>query len=166
MTISKRNEPGVAEAGQRLLAHSKSAEFTAKRGLVVELFPFLFGAAQRMSARAISRFLQKEQGIKLSSVTINKALKDPAKNWNLYFDMVEPAARVWAREAKKPMGDFLFEEKVLLKPFENRLLRAAARAMTPEQVRGAARTLRSRWDSLDLEIRLKARAYIDHRLNK
>jgi hypothetical protein len=157
---------GLAEAGQKLLDHSKSAEFTAKRGLVVELFPFIFAASERMSARAISRFLETEQGIKLSSVTINKALKDPAKNWNLYFDMVEPAARIWEREEKKPMREFLFKKQVLLKPFENRLLQAAAKALTPEEVRGAARTLRTKWDSIELEIRLKARPYIEHRLNK
>ena len=45
-----------------------------------------------MSAKAISRYLAKVQKIKLSIVTVNKALKDPAKNWNLYFDMIEPSA--------------------------------------------------------------------------
>ena len=35
-----------------------------------ELFPFIYDASERMSARAISRFFQEEQNIKLSAVTI------------------------------------------------------------------------------------------------
>ena len=166
MNASNASSKGLADVGQKLLDHSRSPEFTAKRGLVVELFPFIFGASERMSARAISRFLEKEQGIKLSAVTINKALKNPKKSWNLYFDMVEPAARVWEREEKKPMTDFLFKEKILLKPFENRLLQSAARAMTPEQVYWAVRILRTKWDSIDVEIRQRARPYIEDRLGK
>jgi len=37
------------------------------------------------SARRNEHTLEKEQGIKLSSVTINNAPKDPAKSWNLFF---------------------------------------------------------------------------------
>src|ERR1039458_2242941 len=48
--------------GQKLLAHSKSAEFTARRGLAVELYPFIYGASSRMSAPAISKFLAMEIG--------------------------------------------------------------------------------------------------------
>jgi predicted acyltransferase len=56
METKKINEAGLAGAGQKLLAHSKSAEFTANRGLVMELFPFILGAADRMSAKAISEW--------------------------------------------------------------------------------------------------------------
>jgi hypothetical protein len=61
--------------------------------LVIELFPFIFEASQRMSARAISRFLLEEQGVKLSAVTITKALNDPKKSWNAFFDTIDPSAR-------------------------------------------------------------------------
>jgi hypothetical protein len=166
MTNMETNQTKLAEAGQKLLDHSKSVEFTATRGLAVELYPFIFGAAERMSARAISGFLEKEQGIKLSSVTINKAIKDPAKNWNLYFDMVEPAARVWARDEKKRMKDFLFVGQIFWKPFENRILKAAVNSMVPAEVARAATILRDKWYAIDLEIRQKARPYIEHRLNK
>ena len=115
--------------GQKLLAHSKSAEFTAKRGLVVELFPFIFGASERMSSRAISRFLEKEQGVKLSSVTINKALKDPAKNWGLYFDEIEDAARLFAKDDRVPVKMFLLEKQYFLSPVKNPLLKAAVKAV-------------------------------------
>ena len=114
MTTKTINEADLAGIGPKLLAHSKAAEFTARRGLVVELFPFIFGASERMSAKAISQFLEKEQGIKLSSVTINKALNNPAKNWNLFFDMIEPAARKFGEDEMVPMKDFLFRKKYLV----------------------------------------------------
>src|SRR5450631_3766674 len=102
-------EDAVAGVGAKLLAHSKSAEFSARRGLVVELFPFIVGAAERMSARAISQFLEKEQGVKLSGVTINKALNDPAKNWNLFFDLIEPSAHIFVEDdGGLNMKNFLF----------------------------------------------------------
>jgi hypothetical protein len=166
MEIEEINQSSLVEAGQKLLGHSKSAEFSAKRGLVVELFPFIFGAAERMSARAISRFLEKEQGIKLSSVTINKALKDPAKNWDLFFDMIEPAARVFEREDKKPMREFLFKETIFQKPVKIPLVKAAFKALVPAEIARAASILRGKWYVIDLEIRQKGRPYIEHRLNK
>ena len=154
----------MAGVGPKLLAHSKSAEFTARRGLVVELFPFIYGASKRMSAKAISHFLETEQGIKLSSVTINKALKDPAKNWNLFFDEIEPAARIFEEGQKVPMKDFLFRRKYLFKPFENQRVNAALRVLVPAEVPPAANILREKWYVIDWEIRLKARPFLEHRL--
>ena len=115
--MKETKEVDVAGVGPKLLAHSKSAEFTARRGLVVDLFPFIFGASERMNAKAISAFLEKEQGIKLSSVTVNKALKDPAKNWNLFFDQIESAARTFAAGESVPMKDFLLGRSI----YSNRL---------------------------------------------
>ena len=166
MQSSERKEIEITNVGSNLLAHSKRAEFTAMRGLVLDLFPFIFAASQRMSARAISDFLEKEQGVKLSAVTISKAIKEAAKNWNLYFDMIEPAARVFEREDKKPMREFLFKEQIFWKPFQNRFLKAAVKVVLPADVARAASVLRSRWFALDLEIRLKARPYIEDRLNR
>ena len=163
---NERNETYLTGAGQTLFSYSKSAEFTARRGLVWELWPFIYGASERMSAKDISHFLEAKQGIKLSSVTINKALKDPVKSWNLFFDTIEPAARIFEREDKKRMRDFLFKEQIFWKPFESPLLQAAAKAVTPADVRWAAGVLRGKWYTIDLEIRLKARPFIEHRLNK
>jgi hypothetical protein len=166
METKETKVSGLADVGQKLLAHSKAAEFTAKRGLVVELFPFIFGASGRMSSRAISHFLETEHGVKLSSVTINKALKDPAKNWNLFFDMIEPAARIFAEDDGIQIKDMLFKKQIFFKPFKNSLLKAAVKALTPAEQSLAASILREKWYVLDLEIRLKARPYIEHRLHK
>ncbi|MGH8021935.1 MAG: hypothetical protein ACRED1_00005 [Limisphaerales bacterium] len=154
----------LAGAGQKLLAHSKSAEFTARRGLAVELYPFIYGASARMSAPAISQFLATEQGIQLSSVTINKAIKDPAKNWNLFFDLIEPAARTFTKSAGGKMAKFLFKKQYFFKPVENRFLKAAMKILVKEELAKAATILRTKWFNIDLEIRLKARPFLEHRL--
>lgn len=154
----------LSGVGQKLLAHSKAAEFTAKRGLVAELFPFIFGASERMSSRAISHFLETEQGIKLSSVTINKALKNPGKYWNLFFDMIEPAARIYAEDDGVPMKSFLFKEQIFFKPAKHPLLKAAVKALVPAELAQSISILRGKWYVIDLDIRLKARLYLEHRL--
>lgn len=91
MEIGKTKTIDAVGVGQKLFAHSKAAEFTARRGLALELWPYIFGAGERMHAKAISQFLEAEQGVKLSSVTINKALKDPAKN--LTFTLTSLSSR-------------------------------------------------------------------------
>jgi hypothetical protein len=164
MKTNAINEVDLAGVGPKLLAHSKSAEFTARRGLVVELFPFIFGASERMNAKAISAFLEKEQGIKLSAVTINKALKDPAKNWNLFFDQIEPAARIIAKGETAPMKDFLFREKYFWKQVKHPIIKAAAKMLLSEDVSRAIGILRSKWYVIDLEVRVKAQPFLEHRL--
>jgi len=157
------NESGLAGAGQQLLAYSKAAEFTARRGLVVELFPFIFGASERMSSKAISQFLEKEQGIKLSAVTINKALNDPDKNWNLFFDSVEDAAQTFAEDYGEPMQDILFRKDIFFKT-NSKLVKAAVKILVKEKVARAAGVLRTKWYIIDVEVRLKARQYLAARL--
>ena len=156
--------PDLAGAGQKLLAHSKSAAFTARRGLAVDLYPFIYGASARMSAPAISDFLAKEQGIQLSSVTINKAIKDPAKNWNLFFDLIEPAALLFSEDSKMTMGELLFKKQHFYKPVQNPILKAAVKLLVKEEVARGASILRTKWFTIDWEIRLKARPYLEHRL--
>jgi hypothetical protein len=159
------NPADLVGAGQKLLDHSRSTEFTARRGLVVEMFPSIFGAAERMSSPAISQFLESELGVKLSSVTINKALKDRHKTWNLYFDEVEPAARVYAKDNGDRLREMLFKKQIFFKPAVNPILKAAVKALVKEEVAHAISILRTKWYSIELEIRLKARPYLEHRLN-
>jgi hypothetical protein len=156
----------LAGVGQKLLAHSKSAEFTARRGLAVELYPFIYGASARMSAPAISQFLATEQGIRLSSVTINKAIKDPAKNWNLFFDLIEPAALIFSKSSGTRMGKLLFMKQYFFKPAQNPILKAAVKMVVKEEVAKAATILRTKWFNIDWEIRLKARPFLEHRLGE
>src|ERR1017187_4496427 len=149
MKTKESNEASLAGAGQKLLVHSKSAEFTARRGLVVELFPFIYGASERMSAKAISEFLEAEQGIKLSSVTINKALKDSGKSWNLFFDMIEDSARIFAKDDGIQMRDMLFKKQIFYKPVNNRIVQSIFKTFVRDDVAHAASVLRTKWYVID-----------------
>ncbi|MGH7991340.1 MAG: hypothetical protein ACREDS_14265 [Limisphaerales bacterium] len=162
----KTKEAELAGAGQKLFAHSKSAEFTARRGLVMELWPFIYGASERMSSKAISNFLEKEQGVKLSSVSINKALKDSTKSWNAFFDAIEEPARIFAKDDGVSMKDLLFKKQYFYESFKNPLLQAAAKALVKKEVVHAAGVLRTKWFVIDYEIRLKALPFLEHRLDE
>jgi hypothetical protein len=156
----------VPAIGQGLVAHSKSDDLDRKRGLVVELYPSIFGAHQTMSARAISRFLKEKHGIKLSAVTITKALNDPKKYWNQFFDTIEPfveAYENWDKAEKRE--DFLYDDKAFKVIFPNLPGRDLLRkALFKFEFSQAVQALREKWFSIDLGIRLKARPYLAERL--
>jgi hypothetical protein len=161
------------DIGQKLVGHSKATEFTATHGLVIELFPFIFEASERMSARAISRFLWDEQKIKLSAVTITRALNDPKKSWLSFFKSIEPSATVVAKWFKPSAYKFLYLSK---SDYENRtspdkkegliggaLMRGAMVLLKPEVV-AAKKVLHEKWFSIGLVIRLKAKPYLEEHL--
>ena len=164
MSDTKDNVVSVAAIGQTLVEHSKSAALDGKRGLVVELFPFIFGANERLSARAISRFLKEKHGVKLSAVTITKALNDPKKYWNQFFDTIEPdveAYENWEKSAKREK--FLFDDEGF------KAMRFPGRDFLRKQLlkfefARAINVLRQKWFSIDHETRMKARPYLAERL--
>lgn len=173
--MANENDKPVSliDVGQKLVGHSKSAEFTANRGLVTELFPFIFEASERMSARAISRFFQEQQGIKLSAVTITKALNDPQKSWISFFGSIEPSATVIAKWFRPASFKFLYLTK---SDFENRtspdrkegliggaLIRGAMALLKPELV-AAKKHIGEKWFSIGLATRLKAKPYLEEHL--
>jgi hypothetical protein len=172
--MANENEKPVSliDVGQQLVGHSKSAEFTANRGLVVELFPFIFEASERMSARAISRFLQEGQNIRLSAVTITKALNDPKKSWISFFESIEPSATVIAKWFRPATFKYLFLSK---SDYENRtsfekegpvggaLVRGTMALLRPKWV-AANKLLREKWFSIGLGTRLKAKPYLEEHL--
>jgi hypothetical protein len=169
------NEKPVSliDVGQKLVGHSKAAEFTANRGLVVELFPFIFEASERMSARAISRFLLEEQNIKLSAVTITKALNEPKKSWISFFESIEASAKIIAKWFRPASFKFLFLSK---SDYENRtspdrkeglitgaIMRGAVALLRPDLV-AANKFLREKWFTIGLGTRLKAKPYLEEHL--
>ena len=165
------NEKPVSliDIGQKLVGHSKAAEFTATRGLVTELFPFIHDASERMSARAISRFLQKEQNIKLSAVTITKALNDPQKSWISFFESIQPFAITLAKQTKSKSFNYLYLGKA---DYENKtsldkegvitgiMARGVRALIRPEWV-AANKVIREKWFSIGLGTRLKAKPYLE-----
>jgi len=174
--INKSRKPANLTAiGQTLVEHAHKVKLEEKRGMVVELFPFIYEASSRMSARAISRFLKEKHGVKLSAVTISNALSDPKKSWNRYFDVVEPFAKVFEKGSyHSRMSDFLFDDKEFNRMFDGFPVRAyhghwldlkALCRITIADAQ-AANILRDKWVSISMDIRLKARPYIEHRLGK
>src|ERR1700722_17524934 len=85
----------LTELGEKLVENSLLAEeFSAQRGLINELFPWVYEASKRMSSRAISRWLA-EKGVKLSAATVAKALRNPRLYWQELADEIEPAATIF-----------------------------------------------------------------------
>ena len=169
MAQDHQKTTSATDIGLKLVGHAKATEFTAHRGLVIEMFPFLFEASQRMSARAISRFLLAEQGVKLSAVTITKALNDPKKSWNAFFDTIEPSARDIAGWAKLESLDWLFKsrvgyEKWVDSAIGNPLGRLGAKLFLKADVLSADRILRGKWFCINHEARQKAKPYLESRL--
>jgi hypothetical protein len=172
--MPNENEKPVSliDVGQKLVGHSKSTEFTANRGLVVELFPFIFEASERMSARAISRFFLEQQDIKLSAVTITKALNDPKKSWISFFEVIKPSAMVLAKYKKPKSFKYLFLGKA---DYENRTSLESDGKLTGMMARGvrafirpdwvtADKVVREKWFSIGLATRLKAKPYLEELL--
>lgn len=165
----EHQERSASDIGLKLVNHARSTEFTANRGLVIELFPFIFEASQRMSARAISRFLADEQGVKLSAVTITKAINDPKKSWNSFFDAIEPSARIIARWSNGETLNFLFAgrakyESNIDKAIGNPIGRWAAKLILKEDVVSADKILRQKWFCINKVTLEKARPYLESRL--
>jgi hypothetical protein len=172
MNQDEQKSLDLAEVGKKLVGHSKSAEFTATRGLVIELFPFIFEASERMSARAISRFLEQEQKIKLSQVTITRALNDPKKSWLSYFDDIEAAAITIAKWFKPASFKYLYFSK---SDFDTRMnfekegviasvmVRGAVAILRPDRA-AAVKLLREKWFSIGMGTRLKAQPYLEEHL--
>jgi hypothetical protein len=168
LTIVRMNSDiktvSVAAVGQNLMSHAKSFNPNARRGLVVELFPAIYGANKHMSARSISKFLKEKHGIKLSAVTIIKALNDPKKSWNQFFDTIEPyveAYERWEKSAKR--DEFLFDDQAFKaikfpgREFVRKHLLKFAFAQ-------AINVLREKWFTIDIVIRIEARTYLAERL--
>ena len=106
--MNSKNE--LKELGSRLVEESQEETFSA-RGAIGELFPFVFEASARMSSRAISRWLE-ENGVKLSAVTIAKALRNQKPYWEELFEAIEPAARIFEEAQGCAMGEFLLRDEV------------------------------------------------------
>lgn len=111
----------------------------------------------------------EEQGVKLSGVTITKALNDPKKSWNAFFDAIEPCARVIANWWKSESLEFLFADRGKYERNTDRAIgtfigRLAAKLVLKEDVGSADKILRSKWYCINKEIRLKAKLYLESRL--
>ena len=86
----------VKELGAKLVQDSRlNSELCTQRGVIFHLFPFIYEASKRMSARGIVRWLDA-YGTKVSLATVAKALRNPQIYWQEIFEDIEPAALVVA----------------------------------------------------------------------
>ncbi|XHR28229.1 MAG: hypothetical protein ACFUZC_20160 [Chthoniobacteraceae bacterium] len=105
-------EDEIYQIGSELVDYSRTAAEFSARGLVAEMFPFIYEASKRMSARAISRWLKETKGIKVSDVSIAKALRTPEKYWEALADEVEPLALTFEAGTGVAMEAFLLKDEV------------------------------------------------------
>lgn len=105
-------DQSLQELGAKLVEDAMlREEFSAQRGLVNELFPFIYEASKRMSSRAISRWLEAN-GTKLSAATIAKALRNPEPYWQEILDEIEPAALIFQRAHNVDPKHFLANQQL------------------------------------------------------
>lgn len=148
------------EIGSGLVEHAKNeADFSA-RGTLADLFPYIYQASRRMSARAISRWLAEGPKIKLSAVTIAKSLRNADKYWEEFADFIEPQARVVESALDWPMEEFLFNEIAFRQLIEDEKTSPKVSGDTfDEQMhslgeyRSAVQFLVDHWFSLDNAVR-------------
>jgi hypothetical protein len=104
----------IKELGAKLVEDSLlNEEFSFKRGLINELFPSIYAASKRMSARGIARWLDAN-GTKLSVATIAKALKNPTPFLWEINEEIEPQARLFSLAHKVSELDFLKNHELFL----------------------------------------------------
>lgn len=101
----------IQEVGAGLVEHARETEFSA-RGVLLDLFPYVYAASKRLSTRAISRWLQEAHGIKLSAVSISKALRNPDPYWEAIADKIERVARAVETVTNVAVESFLWDSDV------------------------------------------------------
>ena len=165
--------PNLNAIGHTLVEHAHKLNLEEKRGLLTELFPYIYEASSRMSARSISKFLLEKFQTKMSAVSIAKAISDPQRYWNRYFDVIEPIAKNFEQGSyHTPMSVFLFDDKKFdemtkklpFRAYEGHWLALKALCRITVEDEQAANILREKWVCISIEIRLKARPFIEHRL--
>ena len=77
--------------GADLVEHIDKKPFLA-RGMIDELFPYIYVASKRMSSRAISEWLEKEHNVQISHNTIAIALRNSSEHFEQIVGNVYPAA--------------------------------------------------------------------------
>ncbi len=111
----------IRAVGNALVEQAENKPSSA-RGMVDELFPYIYAASNRMSARAISRWLEDQQQIKLSYTTISKVLKEADERMLKHFtEMREIENELHFASPDDQSTTLLFNEDV----FESRITMGA-----------------------------------------
>jgi hypothetical protein len=150
----------IHQIGAGLVQYAdESAEFSA-RGVLGELFPYIYQASRRMSTRAISRWLAEGPKIKLSAVSIAKALRSPEKYWQQFAEFVEPQARIVEEALDWSMEEFLYNTDSFLHVIDDPETKPKISGDSQDEMgrslgeyEAAVGFLKDKWFSLDTSVR-------------
>lgn len=155
----------IRDAGKDLVDYSQNYGEEDSRSLTELLFPSIFIASKRMSARAISRWLEENKSIKFSAASVAKAIRNQERYFESIADRVQPLAEHISHslgldprdllEGKTPPPSFLLDEE------GTNALDADHYFELSTYIREAASKLEEEWFSLDREIRFRSLSYFD-----
>ncbi len=153
----------LLEAGKELIEYAEQADFTAQRGLIDELFPFIYVASKRMSLRAICRWLKENHRIQISVNAVSKAMRNQETYWTQLVELVEPSARIMAETYNMHPYEVLdnFEFFKHLETETPSVVAEDSEGIERElqQVAVAVGVLRNRWFNLPEEVRNQCRRF-------
>lgn len=153
----------IEAVGNSLIEHVRDAVAT-RPGIVDELFPYIVQASKKISARAIARFLEEKHGVKVSYVTIGRALRNPGKYWNLYFDEIEPHVWIVAEAHDKKLREFISEPEKYQAMLEVKPIYKADNAedvwKADMEYQHSVSVLDTKWFCFDEAILEEARCYL------
>ena len=99
----------LSKIGNELISASKAIE--RKPGEILEeLFPYIYEASRRMSARQIVKWLEEQYGIQISQPTVSRALRNPVAFHEWFVENIEPTARRVADSLGISMRELLFDD--------------------------------------------------------
>jgi hypothetical protein len=160
------NDPDLHEVGAALTDYADGEAKFSARGIIDELFPYIHQASRRMSTRAISRWLEEGPKIKLSAVSIAKALRNPEKYWEGFAEFIEPQARVVQDALDWPMEKFLYNQEGFEHEVSDSKTSPRVSGDSNDEIQrsiweyeNAVQFLRQKWFSLDSAVRDKCWQY-------
>ncbi|MDR2849031.1 MAG: hypothetical protein LBW77_00550 [Verrucomicrobiota bacterium] len=153
----------LEEIGKEMVEYAEQADFTAQRGLIDELFPFIYVASKRMNLHAIMRWLADNHRITISVNALAKAMRSQDEHWARLVGDVEPSARVmsdaYGYGPSEILDSFLLFQCLEAKP-------PAIASEDPEgiekefrRIAVAAGILRNRWFSQPEDVRNQCRRH-------
>jgi hypothetical protein len=169
--MNKKNT-NIDEVGNSLIQHVRGAAAT-RPGIVEEIFPHIVQASKKISARAIAKFLDEKHGVKVSYVTVGRALRNPAKYWNRYYDSIEEHAWIVAEWFDKTVLDFISEPEKYQEMLEG--LPVLGADVTSDQdtffhaqnaFENARSVLDEKWFCFDEDVLEEARFHLLQRMTK
>jgi len=146
----------------------QEAEFTAQRGLLDDLFPFIYVASKRMSLRAICRWLAEKHRIQISPNAVAKAMREQESYWKRLVEDVEDAACTFSDAYNVPARDILDDEELfkemevtipVITDYDKKTDNKNEDLDQSYELADAARAIRNRWFSMPKEARDQCRRH-------